>query len=121
MITWHGFGGGKYSQGHDAPSAGQSAWCCSPGPTSPWASCVCGMQESPCPPLDLSNLPDSDMCSVSMEGSLAVGLMELVSGRKLWWVDLAWQLCDAPRLGCGPRPARVFLHGALYSPHPLEP
>lgn len=61
------------------------------------------------------------MCSVSMEGSLAVGLMELVSGRKLWWVDLAWQLCDAPRLGCGPRPARVFLHGAPYSPHPLEP
>lgn len=61
------------------------------------------------------------MCSVSMEGSLAVGLMELVWGRKLWWVDLARQLWDALRLGCGPRPARVCLHGAPYSPHPLEP
>lgn len=62
--------------------SGQSAWCCSPSPTSPWVSCVCGMQESPCPPLDLCSLPGSDMCSVSVEGSRAIGLMELVGGEE---------------------------------------
>lgn len=60
------------------------------------------------------------MCSVSVEGSRAIGLMELVWGRKQWWVDLAWQPWDTLRLSCGPRPSRLYLLGAPYSPHPLE-